>query len=95
MGIGMALARRFAEAGAKVAVHGFSEYDVAAGHKSAAPNGTEALAKQLHASGLQVTALATGDLAKPGVAENAVEEAASLLGGFKRFGLKPRVFNVW
>jgi 3-oxoacyl-[acyl-carrier protein] reductase len=44
LGIGATLARRLAEAGAAVAVHGYSGYDVAVGHKSAMPNGTEALA---------------------------------------------------
>jgi len=47
LGIGATLAKRLAEAGAAVAVHGYSDYDVAIGHKSAMPNGTEVLAEQL------------------------------------------------
>jgi len=42
LGIGATLARRFAEAGATIAVHGFSTYDLTVGEKnSATPTGTE------------------------------------------------------
>ena len=81
LGIGATLAKRFSEAGAAVAIHGFSEYDIAVGHKSAMQNGTEILAKQLNDSGLNVTAVTTGDLMIAGVAEKAVEEAAVKLDG--------------
>ena len=82
LGIGATLARRLAEAGAEIAVHGFSDYDMTVGvHQSAMPGGTEALAAKLSASGLNVTALTPGDLEKPGVAEKAVDEAAEKLGG--------------
>jgi len=55
LGIGATLARRFAEVGAAVAVHGFSGYDMTVGNmKSATPNGTESVAKQLVDSGLNV-----------------------------------------
>lgn len=64
LGIGATLAKRLAEAGAEVAIHGFSEYDMALGHQSAMPNGTETLAVQLCSLGLKVTALTSGDLAK-------------------------------
>ena len=44
LGIGATLAKRFAEAGATVAVHGYSEYDLTVGcNNSATPNGTENL----------------------------------------------------
>lgn len=69
LGIGATLARRLAEAGALVAIHGFSEYDMMAGHQSATPNGTKNLAKQLNAAGLDVTALTSSNLEKPGNAE--------------------------
>ena len=81
LGIGATLARRFAEVGAEVAVHGYSDYDVAVGHQSAMAGATEVLAKELKDAGLPVTAITPGDLEKPGVAETAVEEAASRLGG--------------
>lgn len=81
LGIGATLAKRLAEAGAAVAVHGFSDYDITVGHKSAMENGTEILAKQLCESGLNVIALTTGDLMIAGVAEQAVEEATAKLNG--------------
>ncbi|MCL2461604.1 MAG: SDR family oxidoreductase [Defluviitaleaceae bacterium] len=81
-GIGATLARRFAEAGAAVAVHGFSEFDLTVGTRlSAMPNGTEAIAKRLSDSGLNVTAVTPSDLEKPGNAARVVEEAAERLNG--------------
>ena len=80
-GIGATLAKRAAEAGAEIAIHGFSEYDLNVGHSSAMQNGTEILEKQLCDLGLKVKAITSGDLEKPGVAEKAVEEAAEKLGG--------------
>ena len=82
IGIGATLAKRFAEAGAVVAVHGFSDYDLTVGtHKSATPNGTDVITKQFNDSGLNITALTSLDLGKHGVAEKAVEEAVEKLGG--------------
>ena len=81
MGIGATLAKRLAEAGATIAVHGFSKYDLDLGHSSAIANGTELLAKQFCELGLNVIAVTPGDLAIPGIAEKAVEEATLKLGG--------------
>jgi len=82
MGIGATLARRFAEAGAIIAVHGFSDYDLAMGnHLSSMKNGTEILAKQFNELGLNVTAITSSDLGKTGTAEKVVEEAVEKLGG--------------
>jgi 3-oxoacyl-[acyl-carrier protein] reductase len=82
LGIGATLAKRFAEAGAIVGVHGFSDYDLTVGnHKSAVLNGTEILASQFSDLGLNVTAIASSDLEKPGIAEMVVEEAAEKLNG--------------
>jgi len=82
MGIGATLTRRLAEAGAKIAIHGFSDYDLTVGVcQSAMPNGTEVLAKQFHDLGLNVTSLASADLEKPGVAENVIQEATERLHG--------------
>jgi len=50
MGIGATLAKRFAEAGATIAVHGFSDYDMTTQHKTAMPNRTETVVKQLNDS---------------------------------------------
>lgn len=82
MGIGATLAKRFAESGAEIAVHGFSQYDLTVGtHASAMPNGTQLLGKQLRDSGLTVTAITPSDLEIPGNAEKAVLEAAEKLNG--------------
>ena len=82
LGIGATLARRFAEAGAIVAVHGFSDYDLTVGEKnSAAPNATEKLAKEYRELGLNVIALSSSNFAQTGTATKAVEEAALKLGG--------------
>ena len=80
-GIGAALAKRLAEAGAAVAVHGFSDYDLALGSPSAMLNGTETVAKTLTESGLNVTAVTPSDLEEPGNAEKAVNEAVQSLKG--------------
>ena len=82
LGIGATLAKRFAEAGAAVAVHGFSDFDLTmTNHKSSMPNGTEILAKQFKDSGLNVTAVTPSDLEKASNAEKAVEEAGEQLNG--------------
>lgn len=82
LGIGATLARRLAEAGATVAVHGFSDYDLTVGvRESAIPDGTGTVSQSLKALGLNVTAVTPSDLEAPGNAEKAVEEAAEKLNG--------------
>ena len=81
IGIGATLAKRFAEAGAAVAVHGYSDYDLTLGNKSAMTNGTEIIADELKETGLNVTAIISSDLEKHGVAEKVVEEASAKLNG--------------
>jgi len=80
MGIGATLAKRLAEAGASVAAHGFSDYDMTTNHLTAMPGGTEAVTKQLNDLGLSVTALTSSNLEVPGNAEKVVEEAVAKLG---------------
>jgi 3-oxoacyl-[acyl-carrier protein] reductase len=81
-GIGATLAKRFAQAGASVVVHGFSDFDLTVGnHLSSTPNGTEIIAKELCDMGLNVTPVTPSDLEIKGNAQKAVEEAASKLGG--------------
>jgi len=81
-GIGATLAKRLAQAGAAVAVHGFSAFDLAmVDHLSSMPNGTQVIAQQLAESGLNVTAITPSDLEIKGNAEKVVEEAAERLGG--------------
>jgi 3-oxoacyl-[acyl-carrier protein] reductase len=96
LGIGATLTKRFAEAGATIAIHGFSEYDltvslqdtnrfdgvaISAEQYSAMPNGTENVAKQLTDNGMNVVFVTPSDFTKIGTAERAVEEAALKLGG--------------
>ena len=82
LGIGAGLAKRFAEAGAAVAVHGFSSYDLTVGeHNSATENGTETLVKQYQNMGLNISLITPSDFEKHGTAEKAVKEAAEKLGG--------------
>jgi len=95
-GIGATLARRFAEAGATVAIHGFSDYDltislqdtnrfdgnaITAEQFTAVPNGTENVARQLQNSGLSVVLITPSDFTQKGAATKAVEEATQKLGG--------------
>jgi len=81
IGIGATLAKRFAEAGASVAVHGFSGYDMTVGvTSSAVPNGTQLVTKQLTDKGLNVVLVTPSDFTKKGTAAKAVEEAAQKLG---------------
>ena len=82
LGIGAALAKRLAEAGAAIAVHGYSAYDLTVGERnSASPNGTKILTKQYQDIGLNVTLVTPSDFEKYGTAERAIEEAAEKLGG--------------
>jgi len=80
VGIGATLAKRFAEAGVVVAVHGFSDFDMTISHLTAMPNGTEAVVRQLNDARLNVTALISSDLEIAGNAEKVVEEAVAKLG---------------
>jgi 3-oxoacyl-[acyl-carrier protein] reductase len=82
LGIGATLAERFAQAGADVAVHGFSGYDMTVGTRnSASENGTETVASRLAAAGLSVVAVTPSDFAETGTAKKTVEEAARKLNG--------------
>ena len=82
IGIGATLAKRFAEAGAAVVIHGFSDFDLKAGnHLSSMPNGTEIIARQFSDLGLDVVAITSSDLEIKGNAEKVVEEAVERLKG--------------
>ena len=82
LGIGATLAKRLAEAGATVAIHGFSSYDLTVGeNNSATPNGTEKLAKQYQDLGLNVILITPSDFSQKGTAVKVVEETAQKLGG--------------
>lgn len=80
LGIGATLSKRLAEAGAQIAAHGSSDYDLEVGHRSAMRNGTETLSENLQEMGLTVIALTSCDLKKSGAAEQVVTEAAAKIG---------------
>ena len=83
LGIGATLAKRFAEAGAAVAIHGYSEYDLTVGcNNSATSNGTESIARQLTENGLNVVAVTSSNFTEKGTAEKVVQEASMKLNGF-------------
>jgi 3-oxoacyl-[acyl-carrier protein] reductase len=76
-GIGATLARRFAEAGATLAVHGYAPYDLELQYHDAAE---DAISKLATAAGGAVTALTPCDLSQPGAAERVMAEATGALG---------------
>lgn len=80
-GIGATLAKRFAQAGASVAVHGYSGYDQAVQYADAEENATQKLADILLAQGLDVAPLPASDLSAAGVPESVIAEAMHRLGG--------------
>ncbi len=81
LGIGAAIARRCAAAGAAVAMHGHADYDVALEYPDAAAGWTHALAAELAAQGLAAVALTPSDLARPDEPARVVAEATARLGG--------------
>ncbi len=82
IGIGTTLARRFAQAGARVVIHGFSHYDLTSGTKTTATkDGTQNIAKQLQEEGYEVYALEQSDLSIASNAEKIIEDAYNILGG--------------
>jgi len=81
MGIGATLAKRLAEAGATVAVHGFSGFDMITNHKTTMSNGTESVVKQLNALGLDIILVTPSDLEVLGNAEKVIDEATKKLNG--------------
>lgn len=79
-GIGATLTKRFAHAGAKLAVHGYSDYDTQIQYSDAAQNATSHLAKTLSQKGFEVIDLASGDISKKGITQQIVNEAKRKLG---------------
>ena len=81
MGIGATLVKRLAEAGATVAVHGFSDFDLTTNHLTAIANGTEEVVKNLKKLGLNIILVTPSDLAIPGNAAEVVKVATEKLNG--------------
>lgn len=73
-GIGWALARRFAQAGARVAAHGHGAYDVQMAYPDAQAGLGQDAVRGLHH-------LLPSDLSLPGEPERIVQAAAEMLGG--------------
>ncbi len=80
LGIGAAIARRCAQAGAAVAVHGHADYDAALQYPDAAQDWTRSFVTELTAEGLTVVALTPSDLAQPDEPARIVAEAVARLG---------------
>lgn len=79
-GIGATLAKRFAAAGAALAVHGYADYDLSMQYADAAENTTVQLARALSEDGADITALTPGDLALEDTAAQVVQQAQKRLG---------------
>lgn len=80
LGIGNAIARRLAKAGANIAIHGYSNYDIELQYPDARNNATDSLANELSEKGFHVAALSPSDLSKGDVPESVVAEAIEKLG---------------
>lgn len=80
-GIGATLARRFLDAGATVAVHGFADYDIKSGYRDARQNATGELAETLAGEGKTIVSLTASDLSRGNAAEFAIAEANEKTGG--------------
>jgi 3-oxoacyl-[acyl-carrier protein] reductase len=87
LGIGTAIARRCAQAGAAVAVHGNAAYDTTLQYPDAAHDWTPSFVAGLSAEGLTVVALTPSDLADPAAPAEVVAEAAAQLGGLDGLAL--------
>lgn len=79
-GIGWTLARRFAQAGAAVALHGYEPYDRAVSKLDSEAAGILRLERELLEAGLQAAALPPGDLTARGEPARVMEAARKALG---------------
>lgn len=80
LGIGATLAKRFLEAGATLAIHGYSDYDLKMQYPSAAENATDHLGAALSQKDAIVAPLTSKDLSEKGAAEQVLKEANKKLG---------------
>ena len=80
MGIGAAITKTLAKAGASVVTHGFSSYDKELQYPDASTNYANVLAKELFEKGYCVFALPPSDLSKNGIPEKIISEATSKVG---------------
>ncbi|MED4452812.1 SDR family oxidoreductase [Metabacillus fastidiosus] len=80
MGIGAAITKTLAKAGANVITHGYSNYDKEQQYKDTAAHFPSTLANKLAEEGHCVTALESSDLSLKDVPEQVIAEAASKFG---------------
>jgi len=80
LGIGATLTKRFLEAGAVLAIHGYSDYDMQMGYLDATESATSHLAQALSNENFKVVSLTSNDLSKKGVAVQVISEANQKLG---------------
>jgi 3-oxoacyl-[acyl-carrier protein] reductase len=80
MGIGAAITKTLARAGANVVIHGFSKYDEELKYTDSSSSFSEQLARDLHAEGYKVTALPSFDLSEKNAPEKLVSKAAEISG---------------
>ena len=79
-GIGAAITRVLANAGAKVITHGYSAYDQSMQYSDADHSFPDKLADEMMISGACVKVLGFSDLSKEGAAEDIVRQAVSTFG---------------
>lgn len=79
-GIGAAIARKLAGAGATVAIHGYPTYDADLDYPDAKSDFTNVFAERLQSEDLSIGALAPSDLADPKAPARVVEEAVEKFG---------------
>jgi 3-oxoacyl-[acyl-carrier protein] reductase len=80
LGIGAAITKRCAKAGASVAIHGYPNYDMKMKYPDATNNSTIDLANELSAIDLNVVALSPSDLSDHDEPPRVVSEAVEQLG---------------
>lgn len=79
-GIGATLARRLAECGAVVAVHGNPAYDLEQQYPDAGVQGAEEVIAEYRSRGLSITRLTSSDLGAAGAGRELVDEAVAAVG---------------
>lgn len=80
IGIGATLAKRFAEAGANVVIHGYPVYDQAMKYPDASEKFIQEFVNDLNTRGLKIQALAPSDFFLPQEPEKIIHVAKSVFG---------------
>lgn len=80
LGIGAAIVKTLAEAGANVVIHGFSSYDKALQYPDASVNYNDNLIKELSEKGNPIFSLPSSDLSEKDAPERIISEASAKFG---------------